>query len=316
MPKQNTALIFNPSSGGGNAERKRAFVESLLRRRGVRYDLYVTESESHLVETAARAVNAYPMIIGAGGDTTFTLIAEQIAGAAQGNTMGVIGLGSVNDLALDLGVPTPDLACDAIAAGHVMDMDLGVVSIPEFESTSCFLGTASLGLGVEVNRFVDEWMSRRPALERFRRIIQIPVSVLGMRRAFRSKAVPLNLQILSGTHVREASCSLLVFNNIGPYAGGFRPSPDASPFDGILDCSVFRAQSLLAFLKTARMSRRTTRKRDAEISVIRSESFTVRSECPVEVQADGEIVGAGEEIFFGLRKGALQVVVHPDRKQT
>ena len=216
MTQENTqpiALIYNPSAGGGKALRRKKKVENSLQTRGIQYDLFVTESEDHLVETAAKVVHTHPVIIGAGGDTTLNFIATQVLRQGTGNVLGIISLGSVNDLAREIGVHKLENASDAIKYNAISSIDVGMVSSEKNPGPYYFLVSASLGLGVTVNRYVDIWMRKHPLCANFRSATQGTAALSAVHQAFKNHDVPLKLTLEAGSNRQLVEPSLMIFSN-------------------------------------------------------------------------------------------------------
>src|SRR5215813_8072078 len=125
-------VLLNPYSNRWNSQRHWAEAESALRNAGLDFDLSISEHADHLVDLAADAVKGgFSTLIIAGGDGS---VGEVVNGAAQGwneksafpVTLGILPLGTANDLADNISIPR-DLAAAAkvIAAGKMRGVDLG-----------------------------------------------------------------------------------------------------------------------------------------------------------------------------------------------
>lgn len=300
-----TAVIYNPSAGGGKALRKMRKVENSLKETNIPYDLFVTESEAHLVETAAEAARKYPVIIGGGGDTTMSIIANQIMLNGQKNTLGIISLGSVNDFAREIGVHKLEHAVDAITHNKTRAFDIGVISSEKQTRPYYFLVAASIGLGVAVNRYVDDWMQRHPLLSSIRSATQQTAAMKGIRQAFKSKNVPLEVTLETNEEIYSIVSSLLVFCNTSSFGGIFRPSPAASPISGKLDCCIFDMSSMGRVFKVSFDIKRQKHLVKNEVRVIRDKSFKIHSKAPLEFQVDGEIIKLDGEVEISILPKAL-----------
>ena len=124
-------VLLNPYSNRWNAQKRWPQAEAALRAAGVDFDLSVSAHADHLVELAADSVEqGFATIVVAGGDGS---IGEAVNGVARhwdgrGKfpvRLGIIPLGSANDLAFALGLPL-DLneAAQVIANGKSKAVDL------------------------------------------------------------------------------------------------------------------------------------------------------------------------------------------------
>jgi len=305
------AVIYNPSARGGKALGKKKKVESCLASRNVQYDLYVTESESNLIEIAARACRDYQIIIGVGGDTTINMIANQVIRQKTGNILGIISQGSTNDLARGIGVNKLDTACDAIASCSYRALDVGVITSSQKIEPYYFLAQASLGLGVEVNRYVSQWMKRHTFVKRFHVLAQATSGLAGIYNSFKTKAVPMNLLLESSIVTREIDSSLLIFNNTSYFAGRFKPSPLASPMDGKLDCCIFNSVTFVNLVRTALQIKSMKHLLDDKVEILQGDFFKIHSPQPFEFQIDGEIGHLDSELEVSVLPAAIRVIVSP-----
>src|SRR6185436_555714 len=125
-------ILLNPYSNRWNSQKRWAEAESALRSAHVDFDLSTSEHADHLIDLAAEAVQqGYSTLIVAGGDGS---IGEAVNGAARGwdeksrfpVTMGIIPLGTANDLADNIGIPRDFSAmAEMIALGKTRPIDLG-----------------------------------------------------------------------------------------------------------------------------------------------------------------------------------------------
>ncbi len=301
------AVVYNPAAGGGKAKRRKWLIETALKAYDLPCDLFVTESEDHLVETAESVIREYPIVVGAGGDTTINLIATRILVAGTKNTLGVIGMGSVNDLARELGLFRLKDSLAAVKSGTTCMVDVGVIRAASHPRSYYFLVSASLGLGVAINRYVDDWMSKHKLLSSFRSSTGIPAAMSAIQRAFKTKEVPLKVKIEAGGESREVVSALLVIGNISSLAGLFRPSPTASPVTGFLDCCIFEVTSLANAFQVAFDIKRKKHLEKGEVRIIRDRVFNISSDSSLEFQVDGTIINFGREAEISLLPKALRM---------
>ena len=125
-------VILNPYSNRWNSQRRWAEADRALRTTGVDFDLSVSEHPHHIPDLAAAAVRkGFTTIVVAGGDGS---IGEAINGIASvwdekspfPATLGLLPLGTANDLYDNLGMPRETLKDPAriIAGGNTRSIDL------------------------------------------------------------------------------------------------------------------------------------------------------------------------------------------------
>lgn len=125
-------VILNPYSNRWNSQKRRGEAEAALKAAGVNFEVASSERKGHLVELAEQAArDSFSPIIVAGGDGSIGDVVNGMMNAAGSKTgpigpLGILPLGSANDLVFALGLPT-DLneAARVIAGGKTRPMDIG-----------------------------------------------------------------------------------------------------------------------------------------------------------------------------------------------
>ncbi len=128
-------VILNPYSNRWKAQARWPEAEAALRAASVDFELAVSEKPHHTIDLAEQAARAgFSPIIAAGGDGTVGEVVNGLARAASSDQevlgpLGILPLGSANDLVDNLGLPR-DLtqAAYTIALGHTRLMDIGYVN--------------------------------------------------------------------------------------------------------------------------------------------------------------------------------------------
>ncbi|MEW5901618.1 MAG: diacylglycerol kinase family protein, partial [Acidobacteriota bacterium] len=290
------------SAGKGKALKHRPRLENLLRRWEVPHDLYVTGSEEDLKGLTRQCLKQYSAIAGAGGDSTFQIMIEEVMRAGARVKFGLIGLGSSNDIPKEFDLEGLERACSALKKGRTRRVDLGCL---EYQGTVLrhFLGQVTIGLGVAVNRYIKELSGKRPRLAKS----QTLAGFLAVIHSFRQKEIPLRLTVESEEGKRSGEYLVADFSNIRYWATGKILNPAARPDDGRLDGCLISPCSLLRLFRLAILAR-TGRHADVrEVSFLRGKTLFVSSEQAFALQLDGEIVGGSAEpaLFREIRIRAL-----------
>jgi diacylglycerol kinase family enzyme len=161
-PAVHPALIVNPRSGGGKADRLGLVNE--CRARGI--EVLILEPGQDLTGLAEAAVARGADVLGmAGGDGSLGLVAD--VAARHGVPMVVVPAGTFNHLAMDLGLDRGDVlgALDAFGVAVERRIDLGQVN------GRVFVNNVSLGLYAQIvrspeyrNAKVDTTLSMLPSM--------------------------------------------------------------------------------------------------------------------------------------------------------
>jgi len=286
MPTDRTIILFNPSAGKGTARRKKARLERLLGKWDVPYDLIVTQSEDDLRTLTRESAGRFRVLAGAGGDSTFQIMVDELARAGAAVDFGLIPLGSSNDIAREFGVFDLEKACRFLKRRRTRTIDLGAVH-HRGQILKFFIGQVNIGLGVQVNRYVEAFSRKWPRFASFQSL----AGTLGILRSYRKKEVPLSLSVQTEDQEKHGRFVVASFNNIRFWASGRTLIPSARPdderLDGCLisDCS-FRRLAQLAFL-----ARRGGHVGAPEVAFLSAPTFNISSERGFDVQVDGEIIG-------------------------
>lgn len=215
-------VILNPYSNRWKAGKAKPDLIAALDRAGFAYELVESERVGHAAQLARQAVQeGYAPMIAAGGDGT---IGEVLNGLYQANPDGVLGplgiipLGTANDLVNNLGLPG-DLAgaVAAIQGGKTRRIDIGKVNDWVFHNNS------AIGLEPVVSIY-------NVRLTWLRGVIRYLVAAV---LAIMDKPTwQMTIRWDGGQY--EGPVSLVSVGNCPVTGGMFRMAPDAIPTDGKL----------------------------------------------------------------------------------
>jgi diacylglycerol kinase (ATP) len=280
------AILFNPAAGKGRTIKAEKQLERFLHKYKIPHDLSISRSAEDLRRLVWTASRQYQTLVGVGGDSTFQIIIDELMKTGRSPALGLIGLGSSNDIVREFQVESLNKACSALKRGKTKTVDLGCLD-QGGEVLLCFLGQANIGLGALVNQYIEELTDRRPRLGRR----QIIAGLLGIINAQRSRKIPLRLMIESPQGRTEGEFVAAVFSNIRYWATGRLINPGARVDDGLLDACLIRDCSLPRLIRLALLAKKGRHVTAGESVCLRSPVFTVRSEQGFAIQADGEIIG-------------------------
>ena len=293
MQNERLSILFNPSAGMGKALRKKEELEERLRQSGIPYDLIVTRSAENLRDLTRQQVKISRAVVGAGGDSTFHLIVNEIMATGADVSFGMIAVGSSNDIAREFEVDSLEKACLALKNGRTKKIDLGGIFAGE-KPVRYFLGQANIGIGVFVNQYVAELAQRKPkSAER-----QTLAGIRGIIRAYRDKKIPLPLAVEFEAGRAEGEFVAAVFSNVRYWATGKIINPEARPDDGKLDACLIRKCSFLRLARISWLAKAGKHGKADEVDFFRSPSFEISSKKPFMIQTDGEILRGFDHSLF------------------
>lgn len=233
------------------------------------------------------------LLVVGGGDGTVGCAAERVA--HTGTALGVLPLGTANDFARTLGIPTAvPAAVRTLLDGQVVDVDLGRVD------GRVYLNVASIGLSVAVTRRLTPGLKRR--LGRF----AYPVATLAAYRSHRPFAA--TLELADGTSLRLTDLLQVAVGNGRHYGGGLTVSPTASIDDHLLDVYAVERGRLRDHVSVARVLRTGHLVEHERVHHLTARRLRLVTDEPQEVNLDGEIA-ATTPATFEVDRNALHVVV-------
>lgn len=216
-------IILNPYSNRWNAQKRWPQAEAALRAAGVDFELAVSEGPGHIGRLAEQAVkDGFSPVIAAGGDGTIGEVVNAIAHITpEGQPLppiGVIPLGTANDLAYALKIPF-DLteAVKVVAAGHIRHIDLGKANDIYFANNSA--------LGLEP--YVTVIQNKITWIKGIARYLVAAILAIMDRPTWSA-----HLEWDGGSY--DGPVSLIYIGNGGRSGGVFFMGPHADPFDGKL----------------------------------------------------------------------------------
>lgn len=284
-------LLVNPGSrqGGGDL----AAVTAALRARAVEPIEERLTERGAIPGIVARHAGEIDLVIVGGGDGTLNAVVDAVVEA--GLPMGVLPLGTANDFARTIGLPTDlEAACGVIADGVMRAVDVGVVNGKRF------LNVASIGLGVQVARRLTGEVKRRWG------VLGYAMSLRDAWRATRRFRVRV---VCDGESVDLISIHLAVANG-RHYGGGMVAAPDAAIDDAQLDLWSLRPMSPWRLAGLLPALRRGEHAEHPEVDALRGETIEIETERPMAINTDGELTSS-TPARFTVARGALRVFAPP-----
>jgi diacylglycerol kinase (ATP) len=285
-------FLLNPAAGRWEAAARLDRLRVLAAAAGA--GMVVSKSGADVAVQARRAVeDGVARLVVAGGDGTMHQAAQGLAGSAC--VLGVVPLGTGNDLAGTLGVPRDlDAAAARALAGRVRRLDLLRV-----ERTFC-IGYAGVGFDSEVTRFANE------KVKRLRGPLVYVYAVLHTLATFE----PPVLRVVHDAGAFEGRAMFAVAANLPRFGGGMRIAPAALPDDGQLDLVIVRALSRLRLLAVFPRVYRGTHVNHPAIEIVRTTKAEFTLDREMTLYGGGEPVAthaAGQPFAVEVMPGSLRV---------
>jgi diacylglycerol kinase (ATP) len=213
------------------------------------------------------------LVIVGGGDGSLN---AAIAGLVDTQLpLGILPLGTANDLARTLNIPNHlPVACQIIALGHQDAVDLGWVN------GHYFFNVASLGLSVQITQKLDKHLKRRWGV--------LAYAIAALRVLLKSRPFQAQIRLNGGQWIALRTVQIAVGNG-RHYGGGMTVAQHATIDDRRLDVYSLNLQhwwQMLLILPAMRSGQHT---QSAFVSHYRCREVEVSTRRPHQINTDGEI---------------------------
>lgn len=285
-PKRRALLLRNPASRRGGEDL--SAVLARLNEGGVEVEEAPQEREPFL-----QAAKSADLVIVAGGDGALHHAAPLLL--ESGLPLGVLPMGTANDLARSLGVGVDLIeAAEIMIAGHLRHIDLGDVN------GAPFFNVASIGVSVELARELTSEIKQRFG--------SFSYVIAGLRALVRARRFAAIIESAAGS--RKTRTFQISVGNGRYYGGGMSVHEACEIGDGKLYLYSLGVRSLWRLVQMAFDFRAGAHGAWADVRTETGERFVVRTRRRKSINADGEIIGVTPAVFT-LRRRALRVFAPP-----
>lgn len=292
--ERRAALVVNTRSRSG----ERAFEQARghLRDLGVRVESeFDLQDPARLPETVREAAEGHELVILGGGDGTVSSSVDFLAG--RETVLGLLPLGTANDFARTLAIPT-DLygACETIAHGKLVDIDLGL------SGDNYYVNLASVGLSTGVTQALTSRLKKSAGAAAY------PLAAI---KAFlKHDPFRARLTFPDGDHepVEYERLLQVAVGNGRFYGGGMVVSPDSGIDDSTLDVYAIQLGRHRDLLGVVRYLKSGDFVRSEGVAHYETSRVVVETEPHLLVNVDGELV-ASTPREFSVARNALHVLV-------
>lgn len=257
--------------------------------------LELTEESPEKPQNLAELIRDYQdrvdLVIIGGGDGTLNAAADALVEAQL--PLGILPLGTANDLARTLNIPTSlSQACQVIAEGKEQRIDLGSVNGKHF------FNVASLGLSVQITRELSREAKRRWGA--------LAYLVTALRVVWRSRPFPAEIRV-NGESFTVQTVQIAVGNG-RYYGGGMTVKQDAAIDDQRLDAyslNIRHGWQMIGILPDLWSGQYD---QQAYVQAVQGQTIEIKTRRAFPINTDGEIT-AHTPATFHVVPNALSVLV-------
>lgn len=309
-PAPLAAIIANPTKQG--ADHLKANSEAVCRSEGWQAPLYIETTEDDPGYAMAReALDAgVDVVIAAGGDGTVRAVAQALAHSPV--PMGIIPMGTGNLLArnLEIVLDRPEWALRVALWGRDRHVDVAHLRVDDAEEEQAFMVMAGIGFDAEVMS-----TTRSDLKEKLGWLAYVEAGsrrLLGTRSSVRLTFDDDEPEVTSMRSVLGGNC--------GKVQGGLELVPGAKVDDGLLDVLTISPRRLTDWIGVATrlMSKSTFLGKSSLLpsftDIRQCEKVRVEVEEALEIQLDGDTIGAGRTLDMRVEEHALVVRVATDEQ--
>jgi YegS/Rv2252/BmrU family lipid kinase len=270
------------------------------------FELLFSRYEREIVETQSREQNmklaettTADLILSVGGDGTAHDVAQGLMRRPQNErpALAVLPIGSGNDFAKTLGIPTnPRRALEIISEGNRSPIDIGRCN------GTAFLETLSFGADAAI---AHKTVAMRKSVKGRGLFLYARAAVSAIIHELK----PHRFTITGDDGVPFEKDLLICAIQNGPtYGGGFRIAPGARPNDGMFNiCMATNTNRLHALYALALISR-GTHERLTIVETFTARHLTIELKNEVPAQYDGELL-TGMRFEIELLPGAIDTIL-------
>jgi YegS/Rv2252/BmrU family lipid kinase len=297
-------IILNPMADMGNAWTVANDLRPIIAEYG-NADWSGTVYPTHATELAKQAgEQGYEMVVAMGGDGT---VHEVINGLMQipaetRPILGVVPVGSGNDFAHSIGIPMEsDRALAHALHGEPSTVDVGLMT-DENGRQEYFDNTVGIGF----DAVVTIRSHKLPVVRGFLMYLTAVIQTIILNHQ------PARMQLQADDESWEQTNLMVAVCNGPREGGGFMVAPDARNSDGVLNYMMIAKCSRPMMFRLIPEVMNGTHGRFDLVKMGACQKFSLKSEHPVYIHADGEIYtsfGSNlHELDFEILPGALKIV--------
>lgn len=289
-------VIVNPVAGGGRTVRSLGWLRERLAQRP-ESRLAVTARRGDAEVLAAGAARAgHDRVIAIGGDGTVQEVVNGLLDRGRPAELGIVPLGSGNDLARSLGLPADPASAWRVAIGSAT-RPLDVARARNGSGAERWFASAGgIGFDAQVAAAMTDrrgWQAGRAGYL---------LTTISELRRYGNRQITLDIDGTSTSHV----VLLVAIANGSYYGGGMRIAPDARTDDGMLDVCVVGDISRLTAVRQLPNLYRGTHVRHPQVTTFTGRTVEVDGDAATRVHLDGEPFGS-LPLRVALVHGALHI---------
>ena len=305
---QHWAIIINPKSGKKKFRQQRKYLFLTLKHSGILFDYRETKFVGHATKIAKLfAEKKYMNFLVLGGDGTISEVINGIFSADIEHTRSIkialIPKGTGNDWGRFWGL-THDYnhSIDVFLEGYTQSIDIGKVEyeLEGEKQTHFFINSIGLGLDaavVKITCTLKKYLGSHSFL--------YTIALLGAVFTYRAHRVKIRYNELN---LEESMFTMDIGN--GCYSGGgMKQTPNALPYDGLLDVMLVKKPTFFDIIGGLRRLFNGKLQEHPVIESFQTKKLIVQCHKDALMEADGIIVNGSSPFTISIIPNAIQMIV-------
>ena len=307
MGSFNTVVVIaNPSARSGRNGRVLASLAHAVEAAFPGVVFRVTERPGHARDIAAETGSSADLVLACGGDGTVHEVAEGLVSSGSTVPMGVLGMGSGNDFARALHMPSSwPAALDSLVDARTEAVDTGRLTWQEAGSLHDGFFVNALGIGFDAHSAVIA-----PKYKGYPFDLGYTLAILHALRTWESGHAVVRDGTNQGAILYRGRLMFVTVGNASDSGGGYTVNPGALIADGYLDPCIVEGISALRCMMLLPRVRSGRHIKMKEVRYQRARSLHIETDDGLPIHADGEILSTeARDIQVDINPGSLHVAV-------
>ncbi|MFZ0131904.1 MAG: lipid kinase [Desulfobacterales bacterium] len=289
MKTKRALILINKKAREGEADLRAT--REILAAGGITSVVHAFKDVAEIEAAVKSHQAAADRIVVGGGDGTLNAALEAVL--ASGLPLGVLPMGTANDLARTLQIPSvPEEAAGIIVRGRLTRIDLGWVNGKHY------VNVAHIGLAARVSHILTTEMKKRWS------VLAYPLALFEAYRTNR----PFRARVTCDGRAQTLKSIQIAIGNGRHYGGGMSVRHDAHIDDHRLNFYSLEPKNLLHLLAAAPAIARGTFRRGDPVRLMDGKEIKVATSRVMQVDTDGELV-ARTPAVFRVKAAALPIFV-------
>lgn len=292
----NILFIINPAAGKNKSDNVIPLIKKAIEKKGgVRYKIEVTKASGDAINISKKGLqDGYNTIVAVGGDGTINEVAEGILSEGYGK-LGIIPVGTGNDLARSLGLPKEvHKAIDIVLNNKSEEIDVGRIG------QKFFLNVGSIGFDSEIvkaSEKVKKYFKGNTAY-----LLSLFITLI----KYRNKRVTIEMD----DNTLEEEILLIAIGNGKYYGGGMKICPLAELNDKKFDiCVIKKISKLKLFFIFKSVFKGNHLKYNKYVKLYKSSKIRINSKDKIYLNIDGELFNTSEDTLFMIHNNKINILV-------